>query len=86
MACDARRVNVGTQAVPLYAPDIGSGGFSAIARNRGTGSIYVGGPGVTVADGFEVGVGDHVEIPDGEILYAIAATAQTVHVLVSGLG
>lgn len=44
------------------------------------GTIYLGGPGVTVANGFEIGPGSSIEVEVSDAFYAIAKTGETVDV------
>lgn len=88
MAAKAARVPVAQSAVPLWATSPG-GGQSVLIRNGGTAPVDVGGPDVTAGAGFELQAGAAlpVDLPPGEILYAVAASGtQSVHVLRTGVG
>lgn len=82
------QTTVGTSASKLSVADDNTGGESVVVRNRhATASIYLGGSGVTTANGFEVLPGESVTLDlRGEDVYAIAGVAGvTVHVLSAGV-
>jgi len=54
-----------------------------LVLSHATGDVYVGGPDVTVGNGFIVGVGDRLELPISfaDELWAVAAIAETIRSL-----
>lgn len=94
MALSAVRVTVGNAAPVMIAKasaiDYGTGPSSVttsvvVQNSDATNSVFLGGPAVTSADGFELKAGKTIEILlDGnDLLYGICAAAVTVvvHVL-----
>jgi hypothetical protein len=77
---DGSRVNVGTSATPIVAA--ASDRHKTIIRNRGSVSIDIGGPGVTVGTGFELEVGYALALPaaPGDTVYGIATQTCRVDV------
>lgn len=59
--------------------------MSAIIRNPGPGTVYLGHKGVTSTEGFPLQTAESLEIDlAGDILYAIATVTTTVYVLRRG--
>lgn len=85
MAVVAARTDVETSAT-LLVDGADTNGAQAVLKNiTGTASVFLGGSGVTAANGFEWAVDDGplgIDLGRGDKLYGIvAATNQTVHVL-----
>lgn len=91
MAATARRVSVATTATRLDFASVESDrvfGQSLIVRNRGSASIFVGGPDVTSSTGFEVLAGESfsADIHTGDEVYGIVASGTVpVHIFESGV-
>jgi hypothetical protein len=90
MAVSSGQISVGTTPVLLTVADTDSVYGSAIAvrvPSAATAPIFLGPAGVTTTSGFELAVGASatVTLGGGESLYAVAASAQTVHVLRTGV-
>lgn len=90
MPVSAQRVSVGTAATSLMpAPDVDSVmGQTLAVKNLGAASVFIGGAGVTTAQGWEIPAGDPpvtLELPTGAVLYGIV-TADTVLVQVMQVG
>lgn len=90
MAIRSAQATVGTSAAVLVdaAGDDERADFSALVHNKGSVSVYLGGSGVTVATGYEVGAGEAValSLTGSDTVYAISGTAgQRVDVLRSGV-
>ena len=75
MAFTASRVTVLTAATLILALPGGNPANINI-RNRGSESIYLGGSGVTTADGYELEAGDQVwfQLAQNESVYGIVAS------------
>lgn len=59
--------------------------MSAIIRNPGPGTVYLGGDGVTSATGFPLATDESLEIDVvNEKLYAVATTPTTIYILRRG--
>lgn len=81
------RVTVGTTPVIIVSSD--GDGVSALVRNRGAASIFVGDSPVTTSTGYELLPSDAMalDLAPGEVLYGISGSAgQAVHVLRSRVG
>jgi hypothetical protein len=77
VAVQHAQVTVGTAATELTAPDVDSvPGQSLMFTAPASPTLYLGGPGVTAADGVPVAVGQVVTatLGAGERLYAAVAT------------
>lgn len=89
MAFQPARVTVTTTATLLTeAPDDYIKGQTVLVRNRGSASIFVGGPDVTADDGFEVQADEllSVDVDVDERLYGITASGTVLcHVLNGGV-
>lgn len=90
MSVRGTRVTVTDVATPLIGGTADyQMGSSALIRNRGSVSVYVGGSGVTTATGYELEPGDAipVDLNDAEIPYGRCATSQSAscHVLEVGV-
>jgi hypothetical protein len=74
-AVSASRVTVASTATVIAAST--SARASIVVRNRGTVSVYLGGPTVTSSAGFELSAGDAIgiELWPGESLYGITASS-----------
>lgn len=91
MAAIASQQAVSTASIPLITHSratAAAGDYSNerfLLKNRtGTGSVFLGGADVTTATGFEWEPLDgalEIELEPSEVLYAVAASAQTIHVL-----
>lgn len=88
MAVDHATVTVGTTPTSLIAgvADAANANYrSILLTNRGTASVFVGGPAVsTTSFGYELVVGGEVafDLESGDVPYGVAAVAgQTVRVL-----
>lgn len=75
MAIKTIKYTVGTTAVKLSVQDDYRLDHTVAVRNRGAATVYVGGPDVTVAEGFPVEPGEAFDHTDDSPLYAIAAVA-----------
>ncbi len=76
MALSHRRVSVGTTATRIDDIDTVLV-LSVTMANRGTAPVFLGGPGVTAATGYEFAPGDQMALelkPSDGGLYAIAAS------------
>lgn len=76
------QVEVGTEAV-VIVPETRFD-QTALLHNLGGGAIYLGGPDVTISNGYKLDNGDKLTLPVGdyEALYAVAASGtHTVAVL-----
>lgn len=86
MAASAQRT-VTTSATALDVDDVLSSSRSCLCRNRGAVAVYVGGPGVTTSNGYQVDPGEWVSLDTsgtggGVATYAVTASgSSTVHVL-----
>lgn len=70
------QTTVGTSPTALVAADQNSP-VTVKVRNRGTASVFLGGPAVTTATGFELAQTDptvDVMLDPGEVLYAVAGS------------
>lgn len=94
MALTARSVSVGNSSPALLTTGAGGRGpqgvsdFSAAVYNLGTGSVYVGGSNVSVANGFPLIEGAAMSLGEmgaDDAVYAISASG-TVDVRVVELG
>lgn len=78
-------VAVGTSAAALHTPAASAGEVVTVRPMDGT--VYLGGSGVTVAQGFPVNAGESFELrPSGAAVYAIASAAVNVRKLVEVVG
>lgn len=88
MAVEAETIVVTTTATALtHAGDTGAQTL-VIGVPGLNGTVWVGGPDVTVATGYPVTSGKPLTLQDldpGDAVYGIAAYAQTVHVLRTGV-
>lgn len=93
MAIEAHRTPVGTSPPTKLTTAAASAGYigaySACVRNRdATLSIFLGGPAVTAADGFELLAGEAqaFDLESGDDLYAITASGTaSAHVIETGI-
>lgn len=88
MAVASSHVTVGTTAVDLTGTDTDLRlGQSIAVTNKGSGVVYLGGPGVTTGTGFEVPVDGclAVDLSQGEKLFAVAGADQLVQILWVGV-
>lgn len=73
----AQRIVVTTSPTVILTPLNGSvtGPITALVKNVGPNTVYIGGEFVTVAEGFSVGTGGvvDVELIHGDVLYGIVA-------------
>lgn len=83
----ADRVTVGTTAVRIDYQDTVTT-TAILARNRGTVPVYVGGPDVTAANGYQLDPGDGVSMDmnriDGGLWAVTASSTATMHRLQRG--
>lgn len=88
MAVVAAQVTVTTTATQLSGnSDRGAPGISVAVRNRGTTSIFLGGPGVTTTTGFELAAGESATCDlagDDELFGICAAGTNRADVLRTG--
>lgn len=91
MAVIAASVTVATTATELSGSDSGgstSGQTVLVKVPAGGATVYVGGSGVTTADGFPIAAGESqkFDLAGGEQIYGIvAATTQAVNVIRTGV-
>lgn len=90
MAVNARAVSVATTATAIDLDEgTGSGpsGQGASLYNNGSATVYLGGPSVTTAEGYPLGVGEHLALDLERVdrLFGIVATG-TVEVRVLEVG
>jgi hypothetical protein len=86
-------VSVATTATDLTSNIRDDSGFTGVTRtvvvqNKGAGSIFLGGPGVTTTSfGYELPSGSEAsfDLTLGDILYGVAASAQSVTILHMGV-
>lgn len=80
----ASRVVVGTTATPI-SEAVSGVAVDVMMKNRtGTESVFLGGPGVTTADGYEWQTTDGpigVDVPLGKLYGIVGTSPQTVHVI-----
>jgi hypothetical protein len=86
-------VTVGTTSTDLTSSIRDDHGFNGVTRtvvvqNKGTGSVFLGGPGVTTSSfGYELPSGSEAsfDLTLGDILFGVASSAQSVTVLHMGV-
>lgn len=88
MAFFSSQVSVGVGATPLFTFSNNTGSLNdpvpfMVQNPPGGTNVWVGGPNVTTNNGYLLTTGREYtfSIISGEVLYAIAATTQTVYVL-----
>jgi len=86
MAVSGARVAVATTAVALNSDVDSVAGTALVVRNTGAGAVDVGGASVTSGTGYRLAANESVTVnlSSGEVLYAVADTTATVHVLRAG--
>jgi hypothetical protein len=65
-----------------------SPGASVLIRNRGSVSVWIGGPAVSASNGFEVQAGETIslELTGGDKLYAVTSSgSSTCHIVQAGV-
>lgn len=90
MAVTAAQVSVGTTATLLSASDTDNISGQALVvkvTSAATAPVFLGPANVTTTTGFEVAIGGSIslDLGQGETLYGVATTIQTVHVLRTGV-
>lgn len=86
-ALTVTRVTVATTPTLLYTA--APGGSTALIRNAGAASVYLGTSAVTTSTGFELAAGDSIRLPLGRVdggdqVYGIVVTSTVVvHVMES---
>lgn len=88
MALNVARITAGTTAASLRSAEADQfQGQRLLVTNRGGAAVFLGPASVTTTDGFELAVGQTLELflePD-EDLFVVAAAAQRVDVLRRGV-
>jgi len=83
MATNSKAVSVSTTAVRLFTPSDFTGTSSKLSvQNNGAGDVFLGSATVTTANGWKLAAGASRDFDPSVAVWAIAAAAQDVRVLV----
>lgn len=86
---EGAQITVTTTATPLFSSSNSRANGATAVTNRGATTVYLGGPTVTSAAGWQLDAGQtvslNVDTGNGDLLYGITASgSSTIHVLRAG--